>query len=304
MTLVIGADEAGYGPNLGPLVVAATAWQVDAVPDDVEQRFAAVAAELAGLWGDSKQIYKGGAGLAALERGALAGVAVASGMVPTAWSELAPALGCAMDEETPERGSLCPLALPVAADLDAVPPVGLAATLAAHGVTLLAVRCTVVSPAAFNRLLDAGLNKSDVLSQVTLERAAGLVAGAGPTVVWCDRHGGRKRYAPLVARHFSAPLVQAREETAVRSSYVVPAEDLRIEFSVGGEARMPVALASMTAKYVRELAMRAFNDHWGRLAPGLEPTAGYPVDATRWRSEAAAAVEQAGIGWKAIWRRA
>lgn len=304
MTLVIGADEAGYGPNLGPLVVAATAWRVDAVPDEVEQRFAAVAAEHAGLWGDSKQIYKGGAGLAALERGALAGIALAAGRPPTAWSELAAAVGCAVDEETPECGSLCPLALPVAADFEAGLPAGLAATLAAHGVTLLAVRCTVVSPAAFNRLLDAGLNKSDLLSQVTLDLAAGLVAGAGPTVVWCDRHGGRKRYAPLVARHFSAPLVQAREETAVRSAYAIPAANLWIEFSVGGEARTPVALASMTAKYVRELAMRAFNDHWGRLVPGLEPTAGYPVDAARWRRAAAAAVEQAGIGWDAVWRQA
>jgi ribonuclease HII len=304
MTLVIGTDEAGYGPNLGPLVVAATAWRVDAVPEDVERRFAAVAAEFAGLWGDSKQIYRGGDGLAALERGALAGIALATGSLPTAWSELAAAVGCAVDEETPEHGSLCPLALPVAADRDAGPPAACAARLAAHGVTLAAVRCTVVSPATFNRLLDAGLNKSDLLSQATLDLAAGLVAGAEPTVVWCDRHGGRKRYAPLVVRHFSAPLVQAREETAVRSAYVIPAANLRIEFSVGGEARTPVALASMTAKYVRELAMRAFNDHWGRRVPGLEPTAGYPVDAARWRRAAAAAVEQAGIGWAAVWRQA
>ncbi len=304
MTLVIGADEAGYGPNLGPLVVAATAWRVDAVPDDVEQRFAAVAAELAGLWGDSKQIYKGGAGLAALERGALAGIAVTTGRMPAAWSELAPVVGCLQDVELPEYESLCAITLPVAADLDAGLPPALAATLAAQGVTLAAVRCTVVSPAAFNRLLDAGLNKSDLLSQVTLDLAAGLVAAAGPTVVWCDRHGGRKRYAPLVSRHFSAPLVQAREETNVRSVYAIPAANLRIEFSVGGEARTPVALASMTAKYVRELAMRAFNGHWGRLVPGLEPTAGYPVDAVRWRRAAAAAVEQAGTDWDAVWRRA
>ena len=27
---LIGVDEAGYGPNLGPLVVAATAWRVHA----------------------------------------------------------------------------------------------------------------------------------------------------------------------------------------------------------------------------------------------------------------------------------
>jgi hypothetical protein len=304
MTLVIGADEAGYGPNLGPLVVAATAWRVDAGPDDVEQRFAAVAAEVAGLWGDSKQIYKGGAGLAALERGALAGIAAASGTTPAAWSDLAAVVSCPQDVELPERESLDAITLPIAADVDAGLPARLAAALAVHGVTLAAVRCAVVAPAAFNRLLDAGLNKSDLLSQTTLDLAAGLVTGGEPTVVWCDRHGGRKRYAPLVARHFAAPLVQAREETTVRSAYAIPAANLRIEFSVGGESRTPVALASMTAKYVRELAMRAFNDHWGRLVPSLEPTAGYPVDATRWRSEAAAAVEQAGIGWDAVWRRA
>ena len=28
MGILIGMDEAGYGPNLGPLVVAATAWGV------------------------------------------------------------------------------------------------------------------------------------------------------------------------------------------------------------------------------------------------------------------------------------
>ena len=32
MPYLIGTDEAGYGPNLGPLVIAATAWQV---PDDL-----------------------------------------------------------------------------------------------------------------------------------------------------------------------------------------------------------------------------------------------------------------------------
>ena len=32
MTYLIGTDEAGYGPNLGPLVISATVWQV---PDGV-----------------------------------------------------------------------------------------------------------------------------------------------------------------------------------------------------------------------------------------------------------------------------
>ena len=123
-------------------------------------------------------------------------------------------------------------------------------------------------------------------------------------LVWCDRHGGRRRYAGLVARHFGATLVHTLEENAARSSYEVPAAALRVEFSVGGEARAPVALASMTAKFVRELAMRAFNTHWAARCPGLEPTAGYPVDAARWRREAAAVVEREGIAWDSVWRRA
>ena len=32
MAYLIGTDEAGYGPNLGPLVISATVWEV---PDDV-----------------------------------------------------------------------------------------------------------------------------------------------------------------------------------------------------------------------------------------------------------------------------
>ncbi len=33
MPYLIGTDEAGYGPNLGPLVISATLWQV---PDGVQ----------------------------------------------------------------------------------------------------------------------------------------------------------------------------------------------------------------------------------------------------------------------------
>jgi hypothetical protein len=50
--------------------------------------------------------------------------------------------------------------------------------------------------------------------------------------------------------------------------------------------------------------MRAFNAHWSGLDPTLAATAGYPVDAARWRGQAAAAVTAAGIPWDALWRRA
>jgi len=317
MTLVIGTDEAGYGPNLGPLVVAATAWRVDAGPAAADATLAAAVAEALRpdgrpLWADSKQVLRGGAGFAALETGALAGLALAAGGVPAGWPALAATLGVDPLPPTPEDTSLAALGLPCAAAGDAVSTTAAVVhdRLAARGVSLVAIRARLVRPCAFNALLDRGLNKSDLLSQTTLELAAALAGEAGgpappsATLVWCDRHGGRRRYAGLVARHFGATLVHAAEETPERSAYEVPAAALRVEFTVGGESRAPVALASMTAKYVRELSMRAFNDWWTARCPGLAPTAGYPVDAARWRREAAAAVDREGVAWDALWRRA
>lgn len=312
MTLVVGTDEAGYGPNLGPLVVAATAWRVAAAPAAVEATLAAAAAGLSAasgrpLWADSKQVLRGASGFAALETGALVGLAIAGGEVPRTWTGLVAAPGGTAADPEAEAAARAAIALPLEVDAAAVVARAAAvrAELARHRAVLEAVRVRVVPPREFNALLDRGLNKSDLLSQATLDLAAALTAAAGePVRVWCDRHGGRRRYASLVARHFGATLVQPVEETSVRSAYDLPAAECRVEFCVGGESRLPVALASMTAKYVREVAMRAFNDHWSSRCPGLDPTAGYPVDAARWRREAAVAVDRAGVPWDSIWRRA
>jgi len=266
MTLVVGTDEAGYGPNLGPLVVAATAWEAVARPDDVEAAFATAAADIAGLWGDSKRIFRGGDGFAALERGALAGVACCGG-APAGWNALLAALGAteaAVAEWMPAAERLrlprenAEAACPAEAD-------HATAALAAQGLRLRGIRCRLVQPREFNGLLACGLNKSDILS---------------------------------------TPLVQVISETPEWSAYRIGDPPCRIEFAVRGESRLPVALASMTAKYVRELSMAAFNAWWCDRVAGLAPTAGYPVDAARWRGEAEAAVVASGLDWDEIWRRA
>jgi hypothetical protein len=313
MTLLIGTDEAGYGPNLGPLTVAATAWQVAAPPDEVEATLAAAveAAAPARLWGDSKAIYRAGAGFEQLELGVLVALGLTGEPLPTDWPCLAAALGLAIGDPPPERNVIDLLRVPrhprASAGSELVAEIR--HRLGERGVRLAAVRCRVVQPGEFNGLLDRRLNKSDILSMVTLDLAASL-AGVGPAdaapeplVIWCDRHGGRRRYAAQVTQAFATPLVSPLEETPARSSYRIGTSG-RIEFSVGGESRTPVAVASMTAKYVRERAMEAFNDFWGVRQPGLVATAGYPVDAARWRVEAAPAIERAGIGWNDVWRRA
>jgi hypothetical protein len=325
MTLLIGTDEAGYGPNLGPLLVAATAWRVAAPAEDAEAVItkamlevdaATAAGRCTPLWADSKQIYRGGAGFDRLERGVLIGLGLASGGLPGSWAELAESVG----PISPQNGcrnewqDLATLTLPREAEaaecIDRV--VAVRELLARHGVVLERIACRGIYPGEFNALLERGLNKSDILSAATLDLAAGLrvVGPDEPAIVWCDRHGGRKRYGGLVARHFDAALVQPLEETPARSAYLVPVGDrppmqaCRIEFCVGGESRAPVALASMAAKYARELSMQAFNSFWADRLPGLRPTAGYPTDALRWRHDAAAAVEQAHVAADDLWRRA
>ena len=313
MTLLIGTDEAGYGPNLGPLTVAATAWQVAAPPEAVEATLAAAieAATPARLWGDSKAIYRAGAGFEQLELGVLVALGLTGEPLPDDWPSLAASLRLSVGDSAPEQKLIdllrvprrpqsttgCALAAEIRQRLDE------------RGVWLTAVRCRGVQPGEFNGLLDRGLNKSDILSMVTLDLAASLAldgpgdSPAEPIVIWCDRHGGRRRYAAQVTRAFATPLVSPLEETPARSSYRIGSSG-RIEFSVGGESRTPVAVASMTAKYIRERAMEAFNDFWGSLQPGLVATAGYPVDAARWRREAAPAIARAGMGWDDVWRRA
>jgi hypothetical protein len=58
----------------------------------------------------------------------------------------------------------------------------------------------------------------------------------------------------------------------------------------------------MTSKYLRELAMRAFNDFWCTRVPGLEPTAGYPGDSRRFKRAIEPLQAAMGIADQLVWR--
>ncbi len=77
---------------------------------------------------------------------------------------------------------------------------------------------------------------------------------------------------------------------------------VEIRFAAKGESFLPAALASMASKYLRELAMTAFNAFWIRQVPGLRPTAGYPVDALRFKADIASRQQQLGISDDVLWR--
>ena len=57
---------------------------------------------------------------------------------------------------------------------------------------------------------------------------------------------------------------------------------MRIHFVVGADERfLPVALASMVCKYVRELLNERMNHYFVGLNPAMRPTAGYWEDGQR-----------------------
>ena len=64
----------------------------------------------------------------------------------------------------------------------------------------------------------------------------------------------------------------------------------------------PAALASMAAKYLRELSMHAFNAFWCGHVADLKPTAGYPVDARRFKAAISNTQRKLGIADEVLWR--
>lgn len=321
MPYLIGTDEAGYGPNLGPLIVAASVWEVPpkTQADSLYERLEKVVSVALPADGDSrlpmadsKVLYKAGSGLEVLERSVLCALAV-SGSPARKWRELW--------SSVVYRGEICDRfnSLPWHAGFDLDLPVdsaleGLTASLqrleeglAAANVRLLGLSSTAVFPQEFNALVAQTDSKGEALSLTTLrlvERAMNLLPERGTVQVTCDKHGGRDRYAALLQHVFPDSLLSVRREGRDESIYCITHQGrpVEIHFLAKGERLLPTALASMLAKYLRELAMRPFNEFWQRHIPGLRATAGYPEDAIRFRGEIAATQKQLDIADELLWR--
>jgi ribonuclease HII len=318
---LIGTDEAGYGPNLGPLVISATVWEVpDGVGgEDLYRLLGPCVAPLPGraaddgpapvAFGDSKRLYKPGGGLRHLERGLLAALRLLDRR-PTTWQQAWEALGT---DSTDSRQSIpwyadYDVPIPLDADARETEPLAqsLAQRLASAGVRLVEIRSKALFPEEFNRLVDNYGTKGAALSHTTLGLVAALVEPLRdrPISITCDKHGGRNRYGRLLAEHFPEWLVEIYGESRAQSVYRFGPQERRVEFRFQkkAESQLPTALASMASKYLRELAMRALNAFWQRRVPGLRPTAGYPQDAKRFKADVAAALAELGIDDRRLWR--
>jgi ribonuclease HII len=317
MLYVIGTDEAGYGPHLGPLVISATLWQLDDPVHcsdlyrplrKVVTNDPAKATARRVVMADSKVLYKPGE-IEILERGALAALACVGyqcGPWRELWRFLDRSASCDSDGLAWHDGYQ--LDLPLAVDLKKL------AKTAAHlrdgfeecGVRLIGLFSRAVFPAEFNELTESLDNKSETLSRLTLELLGDVLAGLpeAPVIAFCDKHGGRNHYAALLQRQYSEWLVEVHREGCDESVYRFGPPERRIEvsFHVRCERFLPAALASMTAKYLREVFMRPFNDFWCARIPGLRPTAGYPTDSHRFKADIREMQSALGINDRVLWR--
>lgn len=314
--LLIGTDEAGYGPNLGPLTVTATAWEIpaDIEPASLWEEFSNVVtnAPTRGdqrlFVADSKAVYTSGDGLEDLEVAVLAFLRTLSCPVSTI-DELCQAISSTdfltlyqeeVWNQTPGKSLPCDASEDHILEWQQT----LNEAMVEKKISLLGVRSRIMFPKEFNQLVAETDSKGVVLSNATMKLVRDLVdrfAEKGASVfVVCDKHGGRNRYDGLIASHFDDQFVFRMEEGRERSRYRMG----RVEFCfrTRAEELMPVALSSMVSKYFREVLMHQFNEFWAQHVPGLKPTQGYPLDAKRFRDDIAVAVRTLMVEDTHLWR--
>jgi ribonuclease HII len=316
----IGTDEAGYGPNLGPLVITACVWEVPSIDRrvDLYRRLTGAVANCSAdcQWGmlplpiaDSKALYNSSVGLGPLERSVLTCLGLL-GLTSCAWQELwqflEPARDAQLDVLPWHVDSHTPLPLVAdGAEISQLLP-ALELALRKAKVRLASISCRTAFPAEFNELTMRYGNKAEALSQTTLALVANVLASLppAPTRIVCDKHGGRNRYGPLLQQLYPDVLIEVCGESRAVSTYRWGDKTARreVQFMAGGEAAMPTALASMVSKYLRELAMHAFNTYWLRHLPELKPTAGYPGDSRRFKLQIAQMQQSLGIEDRLLWR--
>jgi hypothetical protein len=313
MGLVIaGIDEAGYGPLLGPLCVGMSVlrleeWEPGAPAPDLWRLLKrAVCAKPVKSRGriaiaDSKKLKLANDSTARhplhhLERGVLAFGHALRGL-PADDAALFEGLGARLDGSEWYGGQGAPLPVAHDAATIAIDANVLCAALEKAGVRVEALACGVVCENEFNRIVKETHSKAEADAAaigVHLRTLRERFFESGDHVrVVCDRLGGRLSYGMMLERELPGVSVRVLEQSPERCRYEI--EEGRIGFHFMPEAEskhLTVALASMTAKYVRELAMARFNRYWATRMPQLKATAGYNTDARRWLADTACTITE------------
>jgi ribonuclease HII len=312
-----GIDESGYGPLLGPLCVGASAFRL---PDGTAPLDADGAPDHAALdlWkrlelaicrkpkdprrriavADSKKLKSAGKQpLVHLERGVLAFVPGGPHLDDRA---LFAALGVQtrVARATPWHAQARPIPVDQTPDGIAIARNLLARACADADVSVERLAVSALDPEDFNALHGSLRNKARVNMSLVFAalRALDDLRDGAAAFIAIDRQGGRASYGAELEAHVArGEKVRILHEDLERSTYEI-GEGLLVSFEVAAEDRhLPVALASMAAKYVRELSMARLNAYFSAFLPEVAPTAGYVEDGRRYLAEVKPILAREGI---------
>jgi ribonuclease HII len=314
MPWLVGIDEAGYGPNLGPLVQTAIAVRAP-TETCLWQQLATVVRKAGGkadgriIIDDSKLVHTPSDGLARLEHGVFATL---NGALKQPIGTFIDRFGC-LESRTGikheawfDPNETGPVAIPE----DQVTPSADRFEKAIFATNIeVRVLGVVATPAPqFNKLVDRHDSKAGPLAEglTTLLRALDFGGDAEQINVVVDKQGGRNAYAPLLQSALPDCWIHCQRESAEASEYSTTMNDAPVRFRFiprADQESFSVALASMLAKYLRERFMGQFNRYWQKHVPGVKPTAGYPLDAKRFYAEIRPAMAKLNVSEEMVWRK-
>ena len=296
MALLIGIDEAGFGPILGPLVVSAAGFTV---PDELlksdmwqllDGSVSCSKKHLSGrlLIADSKKAYSRSVGIGHLQRTVLASLACL-GNRPETFDELlnllCPKCAGRLANYPWYRGQLDCQFDGDSDDIDIAAKV-FGRDLAANRMKLLNISSFCFDVGYYNEMVGKVKNKSSVLFTAVcqlIQNAKDSSNGQELQIV-IDRQGGRTHYTQPLRRMFSQMDLTVLKENDKLSSYELKGsgKTVRLHFVVKADDNyLPVALASMTSKFLRELLIQRINAYFAAHCAELKPTAGYWKDGCR-----------------------
>jgi len=296
MAVLVGIDEAGFGPILGPLVVSSSTFRLphNLIGADLWQilrkSLAHKRRHLAGrlLITDSKRAYSKSLGIKHLERTILTCLKYL-GEEPAKLTELI-ALLCPdclerlSDYPWYRQAGSCRITTDQA-DIELASTV-FADDLTTSGITLLGLKSCCLDVAHYNKMVSNVKNKARVLFTATSRLIQGAFNEFGheELQIIIDRQGGRLHYRATLQRMFADMELKIVSESPAASSYELQADGktMRLHFVVGADKRfLPVSLSSMVSKYLRELLVANINRYFVGFHSELRPTAGYWKDGLR-----------------------
>jgi ribonuclease HII len=296
MAILVGIDEAGFGPILGPLVVSSSAFRV---PDNLvwanlwEILRKSVSERRAGLHGrlliaDSKKAFTRSVGLKHLRKTVLATLNYL-GKDPKTLTDLILVLSpdCLSHlNEYPWYKKIDNYSLDSENAAAQIGAAMLKSDCENTGVELLGLQSRILEVAHYNKMIEAVKNKAKVLFTAVAElMQAAIDQYKNENIeIVVDRQGGRSHYRRELQLMFEGRELRVIHEDQDRSSYELSSgkNKLRVHFVVGADDKfLPVSLASMVCKYLRELLVDNINEYFRGFNSAVKPTAGYWKDGLR-----------------------